>query len=148
MVSATDLVLLVLAAASAASAAPPQCGDVIWECTNNGKIFRYSENQAISDSHHAPLTDGHTRSSYPHWFTNGYLGNGARKHNEQIGFGVSECDRKPKHTDNGADENGKVERGKGPGDHYLLEFPTFALPGKDSKGSKGKKTRSRSSVRF
>ncbi|RLL94447.1 hypothetical protein CFD26_100462 [Aspergillus turcosus] len=57
------------------------------------------------------------RSSYPHWFTNGYDGDGKLiKGRTPIKFGKSDCYRPPKHSQNGMGKN----------DHYLLEFPTFS----------------------
>ncbi|ODM15334.1 hypothetical protein SI65_09275 [Aspergillus cristatus] len=75
---------------------------------------------AESNLHHAPLSDGKTGSSYPHWFTNGYdkKGDGSLKEglkNPLIKFGNGECDKPPSHSSNGS----------GKGDHYLLEFPVF-----------------------
>lgn len=92
-----------------------------WKCQNSGKTLTYSQSKAESDAHGTPLSDGSTGSSYPHWFTNGYdkKGDGSLKSGLSgplITFGNGECDKAPKHSENGDD----------PGDHYLLEFPVMA----------------------
>lgn len=74
----------------------------------------------MSNLHSAPLSDGHTGSSYPHWFTNGYdkKGDGSLKSGVKgplITFGNSDCDKAPSHSSHGS----------GSSDHYLLEFPVF-----------------------
>lgn len=74
----------------------------------------------MSNLHSAPLSDGHTGSSYPHWFTNGYdkRGDGSLKSGLKgplITFGNGECDKAPNHSSHGS----------GHKDHYLLEFPVF-----------------------
>lgn len=87
-----------------------------WTCANSQGQLRISQNYAISASHQAPLSDGKTKTSYPHWFTNGYDGDGNvrdAKNNPPIKFPVGQCNKPPKHSKNGDAKD----------DHYLLEFP-------------------------
>ncbi|KAI9753907.1 MAG: hypothetical protein M1815_005951 [Lichina confinis] len=116
MVSITDLVLLAFATVSAVSATD-DCEDTIWECQNGGRTVRYSQYDAEADSHFALLADKKTKSAYPHWFTNGYRGDGKEYRKEHITFDVSWCNMETKHTDGGM----------GPDDRYLLEFPIRPL---------------------
>nr|AAB66601.1 a-sarcin precursor [Talaromyces resedanus] len=127
MVAIKNLVLVALTAVTAlAVPSPLEPRAVTWTCLNDQKNPKtkkyetkrllYNQNKAESNSHHAPLSDGKTGSSYPHWFTNGYDGEGKiLKGRTPIKFGKSDCDGPPKHSKDG---NGKS-------DHYLLEFPTF-----------------------
>ena len=61
----------------------------------------------------APLSDGKTKTSYPHWFTNGYDGDGNPVRTEHINFPAKTCNIPPKHSPGGS----------GKSDRYLLEFP-------------------------
>ncbi|BCR90236.1 major allergen and cytotoxin AspF1 [Aspergillus chevalieri] len=114
-----SFVVLALAATSAL-ASPLVERETTWKCKNSGKVLSYKQTSAESNLHHAPLSDGKTGSSYPHWFTNGYdkKGDGSLKEglkNPLVKFGNGECDKPPSHSSNGS----------GKGDHYLLEFPVF-----------------------
>ncbi|EAL86071.1 hypothetical protein LV164_003814 [Aspergillus fumigatus] len=126
MVAIKNLFLLAATAVSVLAAPSPLDARATWTCINQqlnpktnkweDKRLLYSQAKAESNSHHAPLSDGKTGSSYPHWFTNGYDGNGKLiKGRTPIKFGKADCDRPPKHSQNGM----------GKDDHYLLEFPTF-----------------------
>ncbi len=67
--------------------------------------------------HRAPLSDGKSGSSYPHWFTNGYNGDGKLKKGRkgpEIKFPNKKCNFRPRHT-----------TGTHMDDRYLLEFPVF-----------------------
>ncbi|KAF7596408.1 hypothetical protein BBP40_001715 [Aspergillus hancockii] len=107
---------ILLLACLGLSLAAPQ--DRTWTCTNSNRQLRYSQNSAISASHHAPISDGKTKRSYPHWFTNGYDGDGKLKKSLKkplVQFPVADCNKPPKHSKNG----------EGKTDHYLREFPVY-----------------------
>ncbi|KAL2219486.1 alpha sarcin precursor [Thermoascus aurantiacus ATCC 26904] len=120
MVSVKNLLFICLAAVSALAAPSPlEAQDTTWKCTNDGKTLVFSQSKAERNAHQAPLSDGKTGSGYPHWFKNGYDGNGKLTNGLKeplIKFGKGACDRPPKHSKNGDAKD----------DHYLLEFPIYS----------------------
>ncbi|CAI7603347.1 unnamed protein product [Penicillium viridicatum] len=108
MVSTKTILFICLSSLAAA--------DTFWACANTQGKFRVSQNNAEWAIKKAPLSDGKTKTSYPHWFTNGYDGNGNVKDPKKsppIKFPGKICNKPPKHS----------SEGSGKDDNYLLEFP-------------------------
>ncbi|KAF9224787.1 ribonuclease U2 [Gyrodon lividus] len=99
MVSLNTLLCLALVAVPTfAAPSALQARDTTWTCSNSQGTIKISQNAAESNIHAAPLTDGTTKSSYPHKFQNvgGY------------NWPNSKCNFKATST------------------NFLLEFPVFA----------------------